>query len=85
MLYNFTVSWRWGDTLKQKERKVRMTIELELDERITSYIERMVYRLGFAPKSLRDYADLLPKLLRKALSAGARVASWDPKHVEGRS
>jgi hypothetical protein len=42
----------------------------------------MVYRLGFAPKTLRDYADLLPKLLRKALSAGARVASWDPKHVE---
>jgi hypothetical protein len=83
MLYNFTVSWRWGDTLKQKERKVRMTIELELDERFTSYIEGMVYRLGFAPKTLRDYADLLPKLLRKALSAGARVASWDPKHVEG--
>jgi hypothetical protein len=32
MLYNFTIGWRWGDTLKQKERKVRMTIELELDE-----------------------------------------------------
>jgi hypothetical protein len=42
----------------------------------------MVYRLGFAPKTLRDYADLLPKLLRKTLCAGARVASWDPKHVE---
>ena len=83
MLYNFTVGWRWGDTLKQKERKVRMTIELELDERFTSYIEGMVCRLGYTPKTLRDYADLLPKLLRKALSAGARVAIWDPKHVEG--
>jgi hypothetical protein len=82
MLYNFTSGWRWGNILKQREHKVRMTIELELDERFTSYVEGMVYRLGFAPKTLRDYADLLPKLLRKALSAGARVAFWDPKHVE---
>jgi hypothetical protein len=74
-----------GRNLKQRKRRVRKdkasksSRTVVLDERFTSYVEEMVYWLDFTPRTLRDYA----KLIRKALSAGARVASWNPEYVEG--
>jgi hypothetical protein len=70
--------------VKQRKRRVRKdkasksSRTVVLGERLTSYIEEMVYWLDFTPRTLRDFA----KLLRKALSAGARVASWDLEYVE---
>jgi hypothetical protein len=71
--------------VKQRKRRVRKdkasksSRTVVLDQRFTSYVEEMVYWLDFTPRTLRDYA----KLIRKALSAGARVASWNPEYVEG--
>jgi hypothetical protein len=77
--------------MKQKKGRVgrdegsKPSRTFALDERLISELEgflseldEMAFWLDFSPKTLTDYV----RLLRKALSAGARVASWDLEYVE---
>ena len=91
MLYNFAPNRKRAEIVKQERREVRRgrgsgySRTLALDEQLISELEgflseldKMAFLLDFSPKTLTDYV----RLLRKALSAGARVASWDREYVE---
>jgi hypothetical protein len=73
MLYNFMSSWRWGEVLRQRKRRVRTAKASNsrttgLDERSMSELDEMAYELvsclkeiahefGFTIKTQRDMPD----------------------------
>jgi hypothetical protein len=91
MLYNFTPSWRQGEAVDQRRRKVReiskpsrtsersMSDPDEMAHELTSHLQEIAYELGLVLRSQTDYANLLRKVVR----AGRRIASWNPEAFEG--
>jgi DNA-binding transcriptional ArsR family regulator len=91
MLYNFMSDRKRAEIVRQEGHEVREgkgsgpSRTLALDEQLISELEgllseldKMAFWLDLSPKTLTDYV----RLLRKALSAGARIASWGLEYVE---